>query len=196
VMAGLTRYFSGHADFTIGYIDVWMGLSPFIVNQINGPLIDIPRIMQNDQPITNEQEALNYISRLEKFDQLIASIEAKFSFDTAQNWLAPKSTLTGAIRYLEGFTSAQPKDHVFVTTFTEKLNEITSLTDEQKQQLTAQVVNTVTNVVYPAYQSITKAAQQLLPKARSEAGIWAQPNGEKYYQDAIRQLGDSSLTAN
>ena len=53
VVASITQYYAGHKDFSIGYIDVWMGLSPFIVNQINGPLIDISRIMQNDQPITN-----------------------------------------------------------------------------------------------------------------------------------------------
>jgi len=195
VMAGLTRYFAGHADFNIGYIDVWMGLSPFIVNQINGPLIDIPRIMQNDQPITNEQEALHYIARLEKVDQLIASIEKKLAFDTEQNWLPPKSTLDGAIRYLSGFTSAAPKDHVFVTAFSDKISEVATLTSEQKQKLINQVVKTVTEVVYPAYQSMTKTAQQLSPKARSEAGVWAQPNGEKYYQDAIQQLGDSALSA-
>lgn len=195
VMAGLTKYFAGHKDFTIGYIDVWMGLSPFIVNQINGPLIDIPRIMQNDQPITTEQEALNYIARLGKFDKMIASIEEKLSFDTAQNWLPPKSTVTGALNYLKGFTQVTPETHVFVSSFTDKLANIPSLSEQQKQQLTAQVIDEVTKVVYPAYQSITKATEQLLTKARSEAGIWAQPNGEKYYQDAIRQLGDSVLSA-
>ena len=195
VMTGLTQYFAGHKDFSIGYIDVWMGLSPFIVNQINGPLIDVPRIMQNDQPITTEQEALNYIARLEKFNTMIASIEEKLAFDTAQNWLPPKTTVTGALRYLKGFTSAEPKAHVFVTNFTDKVNKITSLSEQQKQKLTAQVIEKVATVVYPAYQSITKATEQLLTKARSEAGVWAQPNGEAYYQEAISQLGDSSLTA-
>ena len=195
VMAGITQYFAGHKDFSIGYIDVWMGLSPFIVNQINGPLIDIPRIMQNDQPITSEQEALDYINRLGKFDQLIASIEEKLAFDTAQNWLPPKSTVTGALRYLKGFINTEPKSHVFVSNFTDKLETISDLTEQQKQQLTVQVIEKVTNVVYPAYQSITNATEQLLTKARNEAGVWAQPNGEAYYQEAIRQLGDSALTA-
>ncbi len=195
VMAGITQYFAGHKDFSIGYIDTWMGLSPFIVNQINGPLIDIPRIMQNDQPITTKQEALNYITRLGKFDQLIASIEEKLVFDTEQNWLPPKSTVTGALHYLKGFTSAKPTEHVFVTNFIDKIAKIPSLSKQQKKQLTAQVIEQVTKVVYPAYQSITKATEQLLVKARSEAGIWAQPNGEAYYQEAIRQLGDSSLNA-
>ncbi len=195
VMADITQYYAGHKDFSIGYIDGWMGLSPFIVNQINGPLIDIPRIMQNDQPITTEQEALEYISRLSKFGQMVASVEEKLAFDAAQNWLPPKSTVTGAIRYLKGFTSAEPEKHVFVRNFAEKVNIIPSLSAERKKQLITQVIAQVTKVVYPAYQSITKATEKLLTKARNEAGIWAQPNGEAYYQEAIIQLGNSSLTA-
>ena len=195
VMAGISQYYAGHKDFPIGYIDMWMGLSPFIVNQINGPLIDIPRIMQNDQPITSEQEALNYIARLAKFDRLIASIEEKLAYDSAQNWLPPKSTVSGALRYLKGFTRSEPNKHVFVTNFTDKINKISSLSDMQKQQLTDKVIKAVADVVYPAYQSITKATELLSTKARSEAGVWAQPNGEAYYQEAIKQLGDSSLTA-
>ena len=195
VMSGLTQYFSGNEDFSIGYIDTWMGLSPFIVNQINGPLIDIPRIMQNDQPITTEQEALDYIARLNKFDQLISGVEEKLSFDTQQNWLPPKSTVSGALRYLRGFTSSEPSSHVFVSNFTDKISNIASFSEQKKQELTKRVVGAVTDVVYPAYQSITKATEQLQTKARSEAGVWAQPNGEAYYQAAIHQLGDSSLSA-
>ncbi len=195
VMKGLTRYFAGNSNFSIGYIDTWMGLSPFIVNQINGPLIDIPRIMQNDQPITNKKQALDYIHRLGQFDKLIASIIEKQAFDAAQNWLPPKVTLQGAVNYLNGFTKGPEEQHVFVTVFTEKLNKISGLTVEKKQELISQVVDNVTNIVYPAFKDITKATEQLFAKGRDESGIWAQPNGAAYYQDAIKQLGDSELTA-
>ncbi len=94
-----------------------------------------------------------------------------------------------------GFTSAEPEKHVFVRNFVEKVNIIPSLSAERKKQLITQVIAQVTKVVYPAYQSITKATEKLLTKARNEAGIWAQPNGEAYYQEAIIQLGNSSLTA-
>ncbi len=196
VMNGITRYFAGNPNFSVGYIDTWMGLSPFIVNQINGPLIDIPRTMQNDQPITNEKQALDYISRLAQFDKLVAGIEEKQAFDVAQNWLPPKVTLQGALNYLNGFTKAPAEQHVFVSVFTEKVSKISELSLEQKQKLIAQVVDKVTNVVYPAYQSVTKSTEQLLAKGRDESGIWAQPKGAEYYQDAIKQLGDSDLTAN
>jgi len=194
VMTGLTRYFAGDPTFSIGFIDTWMGLSPFIVNQINGPLIDIPRVMQNDQPITSEQEALNYISRLGQFDKLAASIIKKQAADSEQNWLPPKVTLQGAIKYLKGFTRVAAEDHVFVSVFSDKVSKIESLSAEKKQALIEQVVTNVSTVVYPAFRSVEQASSVLLAKSRVESGIWAQPNGSKYYQDAIKQLGDSELT--
>jgi len=194
VMAGLTRYFAGDPTFNVGFIDTWMGLSPFIVNQINGPLIDIPRVMQNDQPITSEQEALDYITRLGQFDILAASIIKKQAADSAQNWLPPKVTLQGAIKYLKGFTSVEAHKHVFVSVFTDKVNTIESLSAEKKQALIEQVISKVSTVVYPAFESVERASSALLKKSRDESGIWAQPNGSKYYQDAIKQLGDSELT--
>jgi len=194
VMAGITRYFAGEPSFSIGYIDTWMGLSPFIVNQINGPLIDIPRVMQNDQPITSEQEALDYIARLAQFDKLASTIIEKQTADAAQNWLPSKVTLQGAIKYLKGFTSGAAEQHPFVSVFRDKIEKIESLTTEKKQSLIKQVITNVSQVVYPAYQSVEKNSEQLLSKARSESGIWAQPNGAAYYQDAIKQLGDSELT--
>ncbi len=103
VMANLTRYFSGHPDFSIGYIDSWMGLSPFVVNQINGPLIDVPRYMQSDQKVNTEQDAKDYIKRLEAFDLLVNGVREKLDADVAKNWVPPKIILQGALRYFDSF---------------------------------------------------------------------------------------------
>jgi len=195
VMTSLTRFFAGNSQFPIGYIDSWMGLSPFIVNQINGPLVDIPRIMQNDQAITNKSQALDYIARLGQFDRLSASIIDKQTSDAEQNWLPPAVILQGAIRYLKGFTEVSPEKNALLTVFMDKVNAISALSANEKQLLIKQATNKVRLTVYPAYQSVTEATELLLTKARSESGIWAQPNGEAYYQDAIINLGDSDLTA-
>ena len=194
VMVSLTRYFAGDENFDIGYIDSWMGLSPFIVNQINGPLISIPRNMQSDQPITNEKQAHDYIARLGQFDKLITSIQEKLAHDVAENWIPPKVTVKGALRYLTGFISAKPEQHAFVEVFTEKVNKIEALSSEQKKVLINNAIDNVKKVVYPAYQSMIKTTQALLAQARDESGIWAQPNGDAYYRDAIHQLGDSDLS--
>jgi len=195
VMTSIVRYYAGHGDFTVGYIDTWMGLSPFIINQINGPLIDIPRKLQNDHQINNQKDAQNYIARLAQFDQLISDIEQKFLTDAEQNWIPSKVTLKGALKYLTGFISAEPKNHPLVVTFIDKVNKLSSVSVKQKHQLINQATEKVLTVVYPAYQEITLTTEKMLVDARDESGIWAQPNGDAYYKEAIRMLGDSELTA-
>ena len=194
VMANITRYFAGDPAFSIGYIDTWMGLSPFVINQINGPLIDVPRTMQNDQKITNEQEALDYIGRLAQFDQFVAGIEQKFEHDMAKGWIAPKVVLQGAHRYLNKFLKPEPARHPLMEEFKQKLNSLEDLTLEKKNILIDEAMRQMTQVVYPAYQGITEKVASAIDQGRDEDGIWAQPEGAAYYKDAIRQLGDSDLS--
>ncbi|WP_144393130.1 DUF885 domain-containing protein [Pleionea sediminis] len=195
VMADIVRYYAGHPEFDIGYIDVWMGLSPYIINQINGPLLDIPRTIQNDQPITNEQQALDYIARLAQFDQFTQSIVQKFNYDMEKGWIPPKEVLQGALKYLNKFTKPKPEKHPLAINFFEKIESVDSLSLDQKAVLTDELTRQMEDVVYPAYKSVAENVAAALDKAREEDGIWAQPNGEKYYQDAILQLGNSTLRA-
>ncbi|WMS89138.1 DUF885 domain-containing protein [Pleionea litopenaei] len=195
VMANIIRYYAGHQDFPVGYIDVWMGLSPFIVNQINGPLIDTPRTMQSDQAITDEQQALDYIARLANFDEFVGSVEAKFKADIARDWVPPKVVLKGAVRYFDNFLAPVPSEHPLVENFIAKVSRIESIPQDKRDALIAEAKRQVEEVVYPAYQSIAELTRKQLDSARDDAGIWAQPNGAAYYQDAIQQLGDSELSA-
>lgn len=195
VMASVVRYFAGNPDFPIGYIDTWMGLSPFIINQINGPLIDIPGFMKADQPIRNEKDAQDYLARLASFDQMTQSVIEKFNADASAGWLPPKVTLNGALHYLANFLAAEPAQHSLVTSFVEKLDKVSDFSAEQKAALTAEAVEQVTHVVYPAYKNVVAQVQAALPKATESSGIWAQPKGAEYYRDAIHMLGDSDLSA-
>ncbi|NVK87417.1 MAG: DUF885 domain-containing protein [Gammaproteobacteria bacterium] len=195
VMANIVRYYAGHPDFPYGYIDTWMGLSPFIVNQINGPLIDTPRTLQSDQAVNNEQQALDYIGRLATFDDFVGSVGEKFAADVKSGWIPPKVVLKGAARYFENFLAPQPSEHPLVVTFAEKLARVDAITQDKKEALIAEATRQVEEVVYPAYRAIAEQTAKQIDNARDEAGIWAQPEGARYYQDAILQLGDSQLSA-
>ncbi|NVJ59717.1 MAG: DUF885 domain-containing protein [Gammaproteobacteria bacterium] len=195
VMANITRYYAGDESFPVGYIDTWMGLSPFVINQINGPLIDTPRTMESDQPVTNEQQALDYIGRLATFDQFAQSIADKFNADKKQGWVPPKIVLQGALRYLNNFLKAKPENHSLLTSFIDKVNKAQDISQDKKQALIDEAKRQMSTVVYPAYQMIAELTEASIDGAREEHGIWAQPNGVDYYQDAILQLGDSDMTA-
>ncbi len=195
VMASLARYFSGEPKFDIGYIDTWMGQSAFVVNQINGPAIDVPNTLSNNHPIKSLKDAEDYLVRLAQFDQVIGSVNQKVLADAENNWIPPKVVINGALKFLGGFTSAKAEEHALVTSFRTKV-EALELGSEKRTELLNKANQLVSEVVYPAYQELAKTMQSLLDKGREESGIWAQPNGDAYYADAVKQLGDTDLSPN
>ena len=194
VMKNLTRYFAGSEDFPIGYIDTWMGLSPFIINQINGPLIDVPNAMITNQQINNITDANDYIKRLDHFDLFVDNILAKASADADGNWIPPLVIVNKSISAMRGFIQPASDKHPFVTSFSDKLANIDAMDPAQKAQLQQRVKKLVANKVYPSYQRVIRQLEDMSMSATEESGIWAQPNGVAYYQDAVKMLGDTDLT--
>jgi uncharacterized protein (DUF885 family) len=194
-MASVVHYYAGPDAFAIGYIDTWMGLSPFIVNQINGPLIDIPESMKSAQPIRNERDAEDYIARLGHFDEMVDSVLAKLDADVQANWIPPQVVLQGAARYLQGFIAEPADRHPLVVSLRDKLAAVEGIDDARRAALLEQAIANVDDALYPAYRRALARVLELEPRGRSEAGIWAQPNGAEFYRHAILSLGDSRRTA-
>jgi len=195
IMRAIARFYGGHPDYSIGYIDGWWGLSPFVVNQIWGPSMDVPFYMQDGLKIEGEKDALDYIERLKTFDKMISTVGQKLRADSMYNWIPPKVLLNRTLSSLNEFLKPSHVQHSFVQVLAEKLKAVDSMSVKKKNALVERACRNVADVVYPAYQVLAKQVQGLLDNAREESGIWAQPNGEMFYQDAIRQLGDSDLSA-
>ncbi|MBU1619923.1 MAG: DUF885 domain-containing protein [Gammaproteobacteria bacterium] len=194
VMLNIMQYYAGSKDFPQGYIDSWMGLSAFVVNQINGPTIDMAGALQNSHPISNEQDAKNYLSRLEKFGAALKAVEQRFVSDAASGWIAPKVLLEKSLPILDGYASGDVTEHVLYKDFAKKLDQLKELSAEAKQQYLTSAALLVEQQVQAGYRQLAATVRAELPKARTESGIWAQPNGEKFYAWSVKQLGDTELT--
>jgi len=194
VMLNIMQYYAGSKEFPQGYIDSWMGHSAFVVNQINGPTIDMAGALQNSHPISNEQDAKNYLSRLEKFGAALKAVEQRFVSDAATGWIAPKVLLEKSLSILDGYANGEVTEHVLYKDFAKKLDGLNGLTAEAKQQYLTSAALLVEQQVQAGYQQLAAAVRAELPKARIESGIWAQPDGEKFYAYSVKQLGDTNLT--
>ncbi|MGY5798933.1 DUF885 domain-containing protein [Rheinheimera faecalis] len=194
VMLNIMQYYAGSKEFPQGYIDSWMGHSAFVVNQINGPTIDMAGALQNSHPVSNEQDAKNYLSRLEKFGAALKAVEQRFVSDAATGWIAPKVLLEKSLAILDGYASGEVTEHVLYKDFAKKLDGLKDLTPEAKQQYLTSAALLVQKQVQTGYQQLATAVRAELPKARIESGIWAQPGGDKFYAYSVKQLGDTDLT--
>jgi uncharacterized protein (DUF885 family) len=194
VMLNIMQYYAGSNELSHGYIDSWMGHSAFVVNQINGPTIDMAGALQNSHPVANEQDAKNYLSRLEKFGTALKAVEQGFTSDAEAGWIAPKILLEKALAILDGYAGGEVTEHVLYKDFAKKLDTLKDLSAEAKQQYLTSAAVLVEQQVQAGYQQLAAAVRAQLPKARTESGIWAQPGGDKFYAYSVKQLGDTDLT--
>lgn len=193
VMCYLTRFLGGHPDFSVGLIDIFYGLVPYPVNQFTGPALDVVYTLQSAHQIRDEKDALDYIDRLGRFSNMCSSLQEKVQGDLAQNWIPPKVVLERTIHTFDNIQKPDPVQHSLVKTLAKKLQALDGISQSRRETLTEAATKNVAKAVCPAYRALLEQAKGLLATARSEGGIWAQPNGEEFYQDAIQQLGDSDL---
>jgi len=191
----IAKYYEGDPNFHGGYIDTWGGHLPYIVNQISGPLIDLPNVLKDQHRINNAQDARDYLTRLAGLATVVAQVKSKELDDAAHGIMLPKALYPNTLSYLTKFIAPTPMQHALVVNFQTKIAKLTDLTEPQKQQMVQQAATIMQEKVYPAYADITQTMQQLELKAPTADGIWAQPNGDEFYQHEIKYLGDSSHTA-
>lgn len=191
----IDNYYAGSADFSAGYIDTWGGHLPYIVSQIAGPLIDIPKVLQDQQNIKSLQDARDYLERLEAFAVMIDQVNSKVESDAAQGVILPKKLFPKTLKFLNGFVAPTPSEHSLVTSMAAKLSDSQIDDPIVIKGLLIQAKNIVDTMVYPAYKRVTATMNKLRAQAPEGDGIWAQPGGAAFYQHEIKYLADSSLTA-
>ncbi|BAJ00372.1 Imelysin-like domain-containing protein [Shewanella violacea] len=191
----IASYYAGDRTFNAGYIDTWAGHLPYIVNQISGPLIDIPAILTDQQTISNLSDAQDYLSRLSALAEMTLQVKAKVEADATNGVILPKPLFTNTLKYLANFVAKPASEHALVTSFEEKLTNTAKINDKHRQDLVAQATKLVGEKIYPAYRKVSLLMTSLEQKAPTDVGIWAQPNGESFYQHDITYLADSDLSA-
>jgi len=194
VATNLLNYYAGVAGFEQGYIDTWMGHSPFVVNQINGPLIDGPATLQNAQQIKSKGDAQAYLARLVAFEQYIDKINSKLIHDSEKNWLLPKALVKSTLNFVDSYTQIPAAQHSLVTSFKSKLDQLDDMSAADKAKLLEQAASNVDTYVYPGYQKIAASLRKYAGQSRVADGIWAQPNGPQFYLEMVKRLGDTDKT--
>ncbi|ATC93771.1 DUF885 domain-containing protein [Pseudoalteromonas tunicata] len=190
----IANYYLGDTRFNAGYIDTWGGHLPYIVSQIAGPLIDIPKILQDQHVIANQQDVEDYLTRLSGFVGVIADVKRKVLADAKTGVILPKALFPNTLGYLTNYIAMPASEHALVTNLANKMQGV-ELSTEQRESYLAQATEIVTNQLYPAFADIKATMQTLEKQAPLADGIWAQPKGADFYQHEILYLADSTLSA-
>lgn len=166
--------------------------TPYLINTMTGPHIDIPNLMAVQQPVATPDEAAMYISRLTAidyaFDGVIESLEA----DRARGAVPPDFVLDKALATIVNFIEPEPTENLLYTSLAEKL----AAADVPDAEIVLESAETaIRDLVYPAFAELAAELEVLRAEAVHDAGLSARPNGAALYDAMIRIGADSSLTA-
>lgn len=167
------------------------------VNQLFGIQSELPNLMTQVQQVSDATDAEDYIARLgqfpRRFDQVIDSVR----YRETQGVLPPKFVVEKVIAQIDDFVATGPERNPLTTTFREKLAKIPSqrMDPARRAELASRVARAVETSVIPAYAKLRAYFDTLRSKATRNDGVWALPDGDRYYQYAVELNTTTTLTA-
>jgi uncharacterized protein (DUF885 family) len=157
--------------------------------------LDLLQFFTDLRPLTNLQEAQDYIACLSqvetKFAQLIDGLQRR-----EENQVMLPNFLVGwVIGDLNNIATSTARLTPYYTAFDSKISTLTNISQTDKQSLLAAAEGTINTAVIPAYQALVRYFEHLQSISTNDAGVWKFPNGEAYYTYVLRHYTSADLTA-
>ena len=165
-----------------------------ITHFITGVQIQLINFFTDIHPVTNQQDAEDYIVRLSqvgsKFEQVIENMQ----LSEQAGVITPKFILQWSMGDIRGVANSSPKNTPFYSSFSEKINALDSLSNEQKTTLLQGAEGEIEKTVIPAFQDLAEYLDDLQKRAPTDDGVWQHPNGEAYYDYKVQHFTTTDLT--
>lgn len=168
-------------------------LHGYLVDQLFSVPNQLYSFLLDNHLIHTLKDAQDYADRLyavdDKFEQLIQVLNAQ----EARGIVAPKFILDRVLQSLSPGPQ-DPTQHVFFTSFVDKLEGVPDLSEARKRDLKAAAARAIQESVQPAYAKLREVVQHQISIATDDAGVWKLPDGDAYYAYMLRHHTTTDLT--
>jgi uncharacterized protein (DUF885 family) len=170
------------------------------VNQMGGTHVDMPTFLINVHLVDNKSDAEAYISRLLKvnalFDQLITNLKLR----EAKNIIPPKFVFPYVLNDCKSIISGQPFEksgnvNPLLENITNKVNALKDVDEAGKKDLIKRASDALLTSLKPAYEKLIAYWTELEKKSTTDDGAWKLPDGDAFYDAALKQTTTTNLTA-
>ena len=143
-------------------------------------------------PLRNFQQYMDWISRLEKLDDVIDQYIALANHGIKNQVMPPKVLMSRVLNQIKLQNVDSYVNSPFYDAFEVLPDEISN---EEQKQIREQAQTTITNVVIPSYVKLLNFFENsYYPNCRDTIGISDIENGSKYYELIARQFTTTELT--
>lgn len=153
------------------------------------------------QPFETVQDYTNWLSRLEQYNVWLGSADAKMKQGITEGYVLPKSLIKKIIPQFESLTEVTKdgegivdvSNHLFYSPI-KKFPE--SFTEKEKATFIEKYTSILNYKLIPSFKSLALFLKsEYLSAGRKSSGISEIPNGEAYYNHAIKNYTTTNMTA-
>jgi len=168
------------------------------VNQMHGFHSSIPAFLINQHSIADVKQAEDYISRLVGIEVLLGQLVDQLKIRQEKGIIAPKFVFPHVIGDSQNILTGAPfddsADSTLLADFSGKIEKL-EITDEEKQALLNKAKEALLEHVKPGYTALISYLQDLEKVADTRDGAWKFPDGETFYNNALKRTTTTDLTA-
>lgn len=152
------------------------------------------RFFTDIHPLATEQDAENYITRLQAVDEKFEQLVDHLNRQRIAGIIEPALTLNVALNQVSGIANSSVDNNPFFTSFADKVQLIPGLSAPVRDDLIARARTATAADVTRGYQQLRSQLQLLLNNAPPIIGVGQFPRGSDYYAYALRHHSTSDLT--
>ncbi|NQX82958.1 MAG: DUF885 domain-containing protein [Flavobacteriaceae bacterium] len=175
-------------------------LHNYPVNQMFGAQSGKPAFMINMHRIDDVKDAEDYISRLSGFNKFFSQLVKNLEEREEIGVVAPKFVYDKVIDDSENILLGQPFDSsgnqsTLLKDFLNKINKL-DIDADTRSGLETKARQALLTSVKPAYDGLISFMKGQKERANSDGGAWKFPNGEAFFNNALKRTTTTDLTAN
>jgi uncharacterized protein (DUF885 family) len=168
-------------EVAVFHPDVSYRSTPYVVSQNSGAYVELPDVLENHHEIADAADAAGYLARIESFAAAVEGETGRLTHDQAAGVRLPGFLNDIATKQLASYQAMPPAEWGIVTGLRDKASKagLPATYADRAAALIAQKVQ-------PALSRQAAALKAARPQAPSDAGVWAQPNGDAYYSWLVK----------
>jgi uncharacterized protein (DUF885 family) len=162
------------------------------VTQMGGLHTEYPRLVA-EFDFSTVKDYDDWIARLRALPKAFAQTTTNMSIGMDDRRVPPKFVLEKALEQVKQLASQKPEDSPFAMPLKKFPASISAV---EQERINKEMLDVIAKEVIPAYLRFARFLEvSYIPAGRAEPGIWALPDGAKYYQYLIHRTTTTDLTA-
>jgi uncharacterized protein (DUF885 family) len=185
-----SAYATALEGFAMPYGDVPVGgwrITPYVVVQNVGAYLDIPRLLDADHRIDNAADAEAYLARMQSYANQLDGELGRLKEARGKGLVPPVFLIDRALGQLGLAIKNTQTGGTLVDSIVRRTGSIAGNWSERARAIAVKEVA-------PALERQHAELQEQRGVAKTEAGMWARPNGEEYYRWALKASTTTTMS--